>query len=100
VSSRSVWANKTVLRSSQVLVAHAYNPSYSGNSDQEDPGSKPALANSSQDPILKKAHYKKKGGGWAGGAVQGVGSGFKAQYCKNKNKAKITKTTTKNKGSS
>jgi hypothetical protein len=32
--------------SSQVLVAHACNPSYSEGRDQEDPGSKPALANS------------------------------------------------------
>jgi hypothetical protein len=32
---------------SQVLVAHAYNPSYSGSRDQEDRGSKPAWANNS-----------------------------------------------------
>jgi hypothetical protein len=38
---------------SQALVAHAYNPSYSGGRDQEDHGSKPAQANSAQDPILK-----------------------------------------------
>jgi hypothetical protein len=37
----------------------AYNPSYSGGRDQEDQGSKPALANSTQDPILKKIHHKK-----------------------------------------
>jgi hypothetical protein len=30
---------------SQVLVAHACNPSYSGGRDQEDPGSKPAQGN-------------------------------------------------------
>jgi hypothetical protein len=35
------------VQQSQVLVAHAYNPSYSGDRDQEDIGSKPALANSS-----------------------------------------------------
>jgi hypothetical protein len=34
-------------------VAHACNPSYSGVRDQEDQGSKPAQANSSQDPISK-----------------------------------------------
>jgi hypothetical protein len=34
-------------------VAHAYNPSYSGDRDQEDHGLKPALSNSVQDPILK-----------------------------------------------
>jgi hypothetical protein len=37
-----------------VLVALACNPSYSGGRDQEDCGLKPAWANSSQDPILKK----------------------------------------------
>jgi hypothetical protein len=37
-----------------MLVAHTYNPNYLGGRDQEDCGSKPAQANSSQDPILKK----------------------------------------------
>jgi hypothetical protein len=44
---------------SQVLVAHACNPSYSGGKDQEDCGSKPAWANSSWDPILKKTITEK-----------------------------------------
>jgi hypothetical protein len=44
-----------------MLVAHAYNPSNSGGRDQEDCGSKPAQANSSGDPILKKLFIKKKG---------------------------------------
>jgi hypothetical protein len=35
-------------------VAHICNPSYSGGSNQEDRGSKPAPAKSSQDPISKK----------------------------------------------
>jgi hypothetical protein len=35
-------------------VAHAYNPSYSEGGDQEDGSSKPAQANSLQDPIFKK----------------------------------------------
>jgi hypothetical protein len=35
------------------------NPSYSGGRDQEDHGSKPAWANSSQYPILKKPLTKK-----------------------------------------
>jgi hypothetical protein len=39
-------------------VAHAYNPSYSGGRGQEDCGSKPAWANSSRDPILKKPFTK------------------------------------------
>jgi hypothetical protein len=37
------------------VVAHAYNPSYSGGRDQEDHSWKPAGANSSRDPISKKA---------------------------------------------
>jgi hypothetical protein len=40
---------------SQVPVAHACNPGYSGGRDQEDRGSKPAQANSSQE---KKNHNK------------------------------------------
>jgi hypothetical protein len=44
--------------SSQALVVHACNLSYSGGRDQEDCGSKPAGANSSRDPILKKTHHK------------------------------------------
>jgi hypothetical protein len=32
---------------SPVPIAHAYNPSYSGDRDQEDQGSMPALANNS-----------------------------------------------------
>jgi hypothetical protein len=46
--------------STQALVAHACNPSYSGGSDQEDHGS-----NSSQDPILKKSQHKNRVGGVA-----------------------------------
>jgi hypothetical protein len=38
-------------------VAHTCNPSYSGGRDQEARDSKPAQANSSQDPISK--HHKK-----------------------------------------
>jgi hypothetical protein len=45
---------------SRVPVAHTCNPSYSGDRDQEDYGLKPAWANSSRDPILKKP-IKKKG---------------------------------------
>jgi hypothetical protein len=43
---------------SQVLVAHACNPSYSGGRDQEDRGSKPAWANSSTRSCLKKPFTK------------------------------------------
>jgi hypothetical protein len=44
---------------SQVLEAHTCNPSYSGGRNQENPSSKPAPANSSRDPVLKKAFTKK-----------------------------------------
>jgi hypothetical protein len=39
-------------------VAHTCNPSYSGGRDQEDHGSKPAQANSSARPYLKKSFTK------------------------------------------
>jgi hypothetical protein len=45
---------------SWVLVAHTYNPSYSGGRDQEDCSLKPSEANSSRDPILKKPFIHKK----------------------------------------
>jgi hypothetical protein len=50
-----------MIQPSQEPVAYAYNPSYAGGRDQEDCGSKPAWANSSQDPdpISKKTHHKK-----------------------------------------
>jgi hypothetical protein len=66
---------------SQALGAHAYNPSYSGGIDQEDHSSKPAQANSSQDPISKKPSQK-----ITGGVAQGVGPEFKPQYHKKKKK--------------
>jgi hypothetical protein len=40
---------------SQVLMAHACNPSYLGGRDQEDHGSRPAWAKSSQDPHLNQS---------------------------------------------
>jgi hypothetical protein len=40
-------------------VAHTCNPSYSGGRDQEDCISKPAQANSLQDPYLEKTYDKK-----------------------------------------
>jgi hypothetical protein len=45
-------------------MAHAYNPSDSGGSDQEDHGSKPAQENNLWDPILNTPITKKGGGGW------------------------------------
>jgi hypothetical protein len=53
--------------SSQVLVAHTYNPRYLGGWDQEDCGSRPAWANSSQNPISKIIRTK-----WTGGVAQAV----------------------------
>jgi hypothetical protein len=52
------------------LMAQVCNPSYSGGRDQEDWGSKPAQANSSWDPILKKTITKRR-------VAQGVGPEFK-----------------------
>jgi hypothetical protein len=43
----------------KVLVAHAYNPSYSVCRDQEDCSLKPAEANYFQNPIMKKTLHKK-----------------------------------------
>jgi hypothetical protein len=64
-------------------VAHTFNPSYSGGRDQEGCSSKPAQANSLQDPISKKKK-KKKITKRAGGVVQGEGPEFKPQFRKNK----------------
>jgi hypothetical protein len=41
-------------------VAHTFNPSYSGDRDQKDRGSKPAGANNLQNPISKKPITKKE----------------------------------------
>jgi hypothetical protein len=58
-------------------MAHACNPSYSGGRDQEARSSKPAWANSSQDPISKT--FTKH---TTGGVAQGEGPEFKSQYRK------------------
>jgi hypothetical protein len=44
----------------QALVAHTCNPNYLGGRDKEDLGSKPAQANSSLRPYLRK-HVTEKG---------------------------------------
>jgi hypothetical protein len=67
-------------------VGHDYNPSYSGGRDQEDLGSKPAQANSSQYPISKKAITKKR----AGEVAQGIGPEFTLQYHKRKKNHNFT----------
>jgi hypothetical protein len=46
--------------------------------------SKPARANSSQEPILKQPSLKR-----AGGVAQGVGLEFKPQYCKEREKSRL-----------
>jgi hypothetical protein len=56
-------------------MAHTYNPSYSGDRDQEDRGLKLTQVYSSWDPISKKPSQKR-----AGGVAQGVGPEFKPQY--------------------
>jgi hypothetical protein len=56
-------------------VAHTCTPNYSGGRDQEDHSSKPAQANSSQDPILKTPSQKR-----AGGVAEGISPEFKPQY--------------------
>jgi hypothetical protein len=63
-------------------VAHVYNPSCSGGSDQEDRGSKPVHATGSQDPISKTKQNKKTSQNRAGGVAQDVGPEIKPQYCK------------------
>jgi hypothetical protein len=65
---------------SRAPVAHTCNPSYSGNRDQEDQGSKLAWANSSRNPIAKKQQQKKTKR--ADRVAQGVGPEFKPQHCK------------------
>jgi hypothetical protein len=47
-------------------VAHTCSPSYSRGRNQEDHGSKPAQANSLQNPISKKKKITKKG--WQNGS--------------------------------
>jgi hypothetical protein len=59
-----------------MLVAYAYNPSYSGSRDKKDLSSKQPWADSSQDPISKKPITKIR----AGGMAQGVGHELKPQY--------------------
>jgi hypothetical protein len=70
--------------SSQAPLAHTCNPSNSGSRDQEDYRLKPALANSSEDPISKNPSQKR-----ADGVAQGVGPEFKPQYRKEEEEEEI-----------
>jgi hypothetical protein len=63
----------------QEQVTHTCNLSYSGDRDHEDCGSKPALANSSQEPISKS---QKGLAEW----LKMKGPEFKPQYLKKKKK--------------
>jgi hypothetical protein len=67
---------------SQALVTHACNPIYPGGRAQEDHISKPAWANTLQDPILKNRPSQKR----AGGVAVGVAPDFKLQYSNRKKK--------------
>jgi hypothetical protein len=78
--ARKARIKKTI--TSQALVAHSCNPSYSGGRDQEDHSSKPAWANSLRSYRENTHHPKKR----AGGVAQGIGLGFKPQYCQKKKK--------------
>jgi hypothetical protein len=53
-----LYMHVNIHRQSQVPVAHACNPSYSGGRDQEDHSSKPAQKNSSVRPYLEKPFTK------------------------------------------
>jgi hypothetical protein len=64
-----------------VPVAHACNPSYSGDRDQEDRGSKPAGQTVLKTLCLKNPSQKR-----AGGVAQGVAPEFKPQYRKKREK--------------
>jgi hypothetical protein len=68
---------------SWALVAHTCDPSYSGGRNQEDRGSKPAWANSSARPYLKKSFTQIGLMEWLKVKVQ-----FKVQYHKKKKKRK------------
>jgi hypothetical protein len=46
------------MEDSQALLPNACDPNFSGGRDQEDCSSKPAWANNSRDPILKKTITK------------------------------------------
>jgi hypothetical protein len=61
MGTRHSWVRRRIKQNSvnyQVLVAHAYNRSYSGGREK-DCGSKPAQANSLWDPISKNPSQKK-----------------------------------------
>jgi hypothetical protein len=86
---------KTKQNKKTLLVAQAYNPSYSGGRDRKDHGLKPAQANSSRDPISRKLITKK-----ADGVTQVIeclpskheALSSKPQYYRKKKKATVLKS--------
>jgi hypothetical protein len=63
--------------SSQGLVAHTCNPTYSGGRDHDDLSSKPSRQ-IVPETLSQKNHSQKR----AGGVAQGVDPEFKSQYHK------------------
>jgi hypothetical protein len=89
LSVKSLWFSASSISQSffsQALMAHACNPSYSGDRDQGDRGSKPAQGNSSQGYISqkKKTHHTKKdlwhGPNGMSDCLANVRPEFKSQY--------------------
>jgi hypothetical protein len=69
-------------------VAHTYNLATQETEIRRITVRSQPQANSSQDPISKKTHHKKR----AGGVGQGEGLEFKPQCCKKQQKQKQKKT--------
>jgi hypothetical protein len=85
----------TIRKWGRTLLAHTYNLSSLGLRHQEDFGSRPALENSSGDPVLKVSNAEK--GWWSGWSdtapmLQVWSPEFKPQYCEKKKK--VTKLVT------
>jgi large subunit ribosomal protein L27Ae len=80
------WKEKEGKKKALLPVTHTCNLSHSAGRDQEDCGLKPAWANSSARPYLKKPFTKNR----AGGVAQGEDPEFKPQYCKRKKKENLT----------
>jgi hypothetical protein len=65
----------------ETLLKLLCNISYSEGRDQEDHSSKPTGTNSSQDPILKKTHHKKR----TDGVAKAIGPEFKSHFPQKRN---------------
>jgi hypothetical protein len=69
-------------------VAHACDPSYSEDRDQDARGLKPAQKNILQNPISKKPITKKENKRGAGGVAPGIGPEFNPQHTHKKKEEK------------